>query len=120
MPTYTADAWNSITVDGTTSLFRLVGPGSPGTSNTIANWAADPTWGPILFGRSADVYRVGFNLGSSQRNGLVYLDSMSTSILNGGDTIDFQGVPEPSTLVLSAFALLGFLGYRWQRRRSSG
>jgi hypothetical protein len=118
-PTYTPNAWNTASVDSSTSLFTLHGPGAPASNLTLQQWAADATWGPILFGTGADVFRLGFNIGSGQKNGLIYLDYLSTSILNGGNTIDFQAVPEPSTIVLSTLALLGLVGYCCRRSRRS-
>ena len=59
-----------------------------------------PPMDPPSSASGAKIWRVGFNIGSYQKNGLAYLDDFQTSLLNGGDTIDFQGpaaVPLPAS-----------------------
>lgn len=116
---YTADAWNTATANNSTSLFAVYGPGASGgaVTHTLADWNTDTTWGPILFGPTATIYRYGFNIGSYQRNALIYMDWTETSLLNAGDTIDFQAIPEPSSALLLLAGLLG-LGSSGSRRRA--
>lgn len=120
---YTPDAWNAASVDNTTSLFSVYGPGAPGgaVTHTLADWSADPTWGPILFGTGATIHRYGFNIGSYQRNALIYMDWTQTSLLNAGDPIDFRAIPEPSSalLVLAGLLGLGSAGAKRQGHASS-
>ncbi len=109
--------WNTSSADSSTSLFSLfvAGMGNVG-SKTLDDWANDPTYGSAIFGGSENVFRIGFNIGSGQRDNLQYLDWMSTSLLNGGDTIDFQAVPEPSTW-LAGILTIGAVGRLAVRRR---
>jgi hypothetical protein len=115
---YVADSWNTEVVDNTASLFSLFGPGAPGgaVSQPLAAWASDSTWGPIIFGDASNViYRVGFNIGSSQRNALIYMDWMSTSLM-GGQVNDFQNVPEPGTFVLAGIGAIAVVGLVRRKR----
>ena len=54
----------------------------------------------------------GFNIGSSQRNARVGIDWLKSSLINGGDRVDFGVVPAPG-----AIALLGMAGLVSGRRR---
>ncbi len=119
---YTADDWNTEAVDNTSSLFYLYGPGAPGGTlgQPLAAWALDPTWGPVVFGDpTMSIYRVGFNIGSSQRNALIYMDWVSTSLIAGGQVNDFQAVPEPSSIVLAGFGAIAALCVARRRKRVS-
>ncbi len=53
----------------------------------------------------------------TQRNALAYLDSIQTNLLNGGDVIDFQAVPEPASMALLG---AGLLSLAMIRRRKQG
>lgn len=118
---HTADAWNTETVDNDSSLFAVYGPGAAGgiVTKTLADWNAGATFGPILFGDGAEIYRYGFNIGSYQRYALIYMDWTETSLLTGGDTIDFQAIPESSPALLVLAGLLG-LGSGSRRRARPG
>jgi hypothetical protein len=99
--------WNTASVGASSGLFTLFANGSSaeaGAAKTLADWASDATFGSAIFGGSEEIFRVGFNIGSGQKSGLEYLDWMQTNLLNGGDVIDFQAAPEPSTW---AMALVG-------------
>jgi hypothetical protein len=117
---YTPDAWNIEAVDGTTSLFNLYGQSAPGgtVSKTLTDWFDDPTWGPQL--TDDVIFRVGFNIGSSQRDALIYIDWIATSLLNDGDAIDFQSpaiVPEASSIMVWGL-IAGGMGLCGVRRSS--
>ena len=103
MDTPVANAWNTPTVDlntgkwylydqaGNGNWAALVGSAPPkGTlQQTLAQWQADPTWGPVLFGAGAKVTNIQLGLGSGQQNCNAYVDYLQTSLLNGGDPINF-------------------------------
>merc|ERR1712000_570208 len=61
---------------------------APSTSQTMAQWQTDPTWGP-LFSPPYEIVRANINLGSFQRNALVYVDYLESSVLGPG-RIEFQ------------------------------
>jgi hypothetical protein len=115
--------WNTSSVSASSGQFTLFANGSSadgGASMTLAQWSTDPTFGPQIFGGTENVFRVGFNVGSGQRDNLQYLDSMQTNLLNGGDLIDFVGpsaVPEASTW-MSGMLAAGTIGvFTFRRRR---
>ena len=117
-PNAMGGVWNTSMVAANSGLFSLFANGSSaegGATKTLTAWSTDPTYGAAIFGGSETVFRMGFNLGSFQRNNLQYLDWMQTNLLNGGDTIDFQAVPEPSTWAAAALAAIGVAGSCYRR-----
>ena len=120
-PANAYDSWNTASVTDITGAFKLyTGPGALGGSSpaeTLADWSTDPTFGS-LFNTDYEITGIGFNLGSYQRNALAYLDSTQTNLLNGGDVIDFQAVPEPASMALLGAGLLSLAMVR--RRRKQG
>lgn len=119
-----SNAWNSDLVDHDTGMWNLYDQAgnayftTPGgaTSLTLDAWNSDATWGPLLFGTGAKVTSVQFGLGSSQRNALAYVDYLQTNLLNEGDVIDFQAVPEPKVI---SFLGLGLGALLMRRRRQA-
>jgi hypothetical protein len=112
-PAYTDAQWNTETASQTSGVFTVhSSDGANGTSGTISALAGG-AFGSNMFGSGAEVWRVGFNIGSGQKSSVNYLDSMQTSLLNGGDLIDFQA-PEPTCM---AFLGLGGLAMLRRRRR---
>jgi hypothetical protein len=114
-----ANAWNTFSVDASTAAvsdngWRVYGNGAPGSAagaaKSLNDWFADATYGSILNG--ASVMGQGFNIGSYQRYCRVGIDWMESSLINGGDRVDFGVVPAPGAL-----ALLGAAGLVGSRRR---
>jgi len=114
-----ANAWNQFAVDATTAAvdgggWRVYGNNAPGSAaganRSLNDWLSDATYGSILSGST--VLGQGFNIGSSQRNARVGIDWLESSLINGGDRVDFGVVPAPG-----AIALLGVAGLLGGRRR---
>lgn len=113
-----AQSWNTFSVDantaasGTASGWFLYSNGAPGgnVAKSLNEWLSDATYGSILSGGT--VLAQGFNIGSSQRNARVGIDWLESSLINGGDRVDFGVIPAPG-----AMALLGVAGLVGSRRR---
>ena len=113
-----AQSWNTFSVDantaasGTASGWFLYSNGAPGgnVAKSLNEWLSDATYGSILSGGT--VLAQGFNIGSSQRNARVGIDWLESSLINGGDRVDFGVIPAPG-----AVALLGVAGLVGSRRR---
>ena len=115
-----ANAWNTFSVDASTAAasdngWRVYGNGAPGSAEGAAKslneWFADGTYGSILNG--ATVMGQGFNIGSYQRMCRVGIDWLESSLINGGDRVDFGVVPAPGAVVLLGAA--GLVGGRRRR-----
>lgn len=102
----TTGSWQTVdlsSTSGTWNLFAQSGntyyaPAGNKANKTLAGWAADATWGSLLFGAEAKVTSVLIGAGSFSVASTGYVDYLKTSLLNGGETVNF--VPEPVTLVL--------------------
>ncbi len=110
-PGWTIGAWDTFTTDADTvcwKIFRQAGNlyfnGTPPGVYSLNQIAAltdvaktigmtDYTWGDVLFGGSAKVTNVQFGVGSSPQNSTTYIDWVDTSLLNGGDRVDFGNGP---------------------------
>jgi MYXO-CTERM domain-containing protein len=94
--------------------WRLYGNGAPGSAagaaKSLNDWLTDATYGSFLNGST--VLGQGFNAGSSMRNTRFGIDWLDSSLINGGDRVDFGVVPAPG-----AVALLGMAGLAGGRRR---
>jgi hypothetical protein len=93
--------WASISITDNSGTFSLTKKGSStglGGGKTLDDYFHDSTLGSVLFGPGARVVRVGFSIGNNGGNAAEYVDWVQTTLLNGGDMIDFVG---PSTVVLS-------------------
>ena len=115
-----ASAWNTFSVDANTAAandngWRLYGNGAPGSAagaaKSLNDWLTDGTYGSLLNGST--VLGQGFNIGSFQRNCRVGIDWLNSSLINGGDRVDFGVVPAPG-----AITLLGAAGLMARRRKA--
>jgi hypothetical protein len=111
-PPWTVNAWDTFTTDKDTDcwmVYRQAGnsffSAPPGVPQSLADWAAETdiactigstpyTWAEVLFGTGAKVVSAQFGVGSSAQTSDTYIDYIETSLLNGGDRVDFSG-PEP-------------------------
>jgi len=115
-----ASAWNTFSVNANTAAvndngWRLFGNGAPGSAagaaKSLNDWLTDATYGSLLNGST--VLGQGFNIGSFQRNCRVGIDWLDSSLINGGDRVDFGVVPAPG-----AITLLGAAGLMARRRKA--
>ena len=117
--------WSTVNVDhdtGTWNLFRQAGnvffPAPSTTAQTLDQWAADSTFGSLLFGSGAKVTSIQFGLGSSQRQSIAYLDYLQTNLLNGGDVVNFVAAPVPLPVAaLGGLMIMGGMGLTRRSRR---
>ena len=128
VPALSDNVWTTESVDhdsGLWSVFRQAGNAyfpAPGAAQTLDNWNLDPTFGPALFGTGSKITSVQFGLGSSQRQSIAYVDYLQTSLLNGGDRIDFKAagtaaVPEATSVLVWSVVTLAVGGATWFRRQ---
>src|SRR5690606_7664127 len=89
---------------------------APHDSLTLDAWLADGTWGALLSG--ATIVDVQLGIGSGNADTVGYVDWLETNVIAGGERINFQAVPEPSTVVL--LGLAGVAGLAIVRRRRQG
>jgi hypothetical protein len=134
IPVINNNTWIEVNLDATTgtwTLFRQAGNaylpmpppnGGIGSDKTIADWQADATWGNLLFGTGANVSSIQFGLGSGQAIAIGYVDYLETSLINNGETIDFQAtaVPEASSFLFGGLLATSLGGAAWWRRKRSG
>jgi hypothetical protein len=126
--------WNTASVTNTAGSFGLIKKGAGavgGAAKSLDTWFNDPTYGSVLFGQTAEIFRVGFTAGTSQSNVVEYLDWAQTSLLNGGDVIDFTGpsaspsfdtppaAPLPSSAGMGCVMLCVAWGGMWIRKKRS-
>ena len=132
--TPTAGSWQNMVIDPDKKIwyvYRQAGNSyfaaplnTKRSLNDLAAWTevaknvggTDYTWGDVLFGPGAKVTSVQFGIGSSTGNSVSYVDWVETSLLNGGERIDFVApgsgptpVPEFPTMFLSAAFIIGML-----------
>ena len=124
-------SWDDIGLNSSTGTWTLHAQSGntffgtiPTANYTLAGWDSTSAgkdangnyWSSDLFGSGAKVTNVQIGAGSFSVASTGYVDYLQTSLLNGGDQINF--VPEPGTLVLLITAGLVALCYAWRRRRS--
>lgn len=126
-PSSTRDSWNDIQLSANTGEWWLYDQngiavrgrrGGGGFAMTLADWADSETYGHLL-SSSSSIVEIGFNLGTWQKRNASYVDWLQTSVLEGGDLIDFQAahLPEPGSLALLGIGS-GLLLARGRRRNT--
>jgi len=126
--THEVDGSDNATVNGNLNTFKIypqAGNGFFGSPqdlgfHTLEWWAntteiayGTSTWGDVLFGTGAKVTNFQFGAGSGPGEQNEFFDWVETSLVNGGDRVDFT--PEPASMTLLA---LGGLGVLIRRRRA--
>lgn len=97
-PPWTVGAWYLLNTDANTvcwKVYRQAGnayfAAPPSDTRSLNQWLADPVWGPLLFGPNAKVASVQFGVGSSAQTSTTSIDWIETSLLNGGERVEFGG-----------------------------
>ena len=130
-PTPTADAWQAVSINSSTgsggdgnggwwwSGGFEIGSGAGGPPlRSLTEWvAAFQTSDPTDFA-TARVVALGIGEGTYNPGEVSYFDGISYTALGGGQTWDFQAVPEPTTVALAGLAGLGLLSAARRRRNA--
>lgn len=110
------NAWNEFSMNSTTRGWRIfctillnpdVCPGGDGDPFTMEELLANSTFGPVL--STGSIFGVGFNLGSDQRQAFIGIDWLETSLLNGGNRIDFADPAAFPTVTMGGATVGGSL-----------
>lgn len=123
-PPWTVGAWDRFNTDANTQCWRIFRQGTNGFFNATptppgaqVGWSLNElyamsdlgtpahvartghTWSEMLFGTGAKVASIQFGVGSSTGSTTSYIDYLDTSLLNGGNRVDFVGaLPTVTTI----------------------
>jgi len=114
-PPWTVNAWDTFSTNADTVCWRVYRQGGnsffsvpPANTLSLNQLAAHTgiactidgtpyTWGQVLFGTGAKVTSIQFGVGASSQTSTRYIAYIDTSLLNGGNRVDFYG-PTPITI----------------------
>lgn len=127
----TPDVWNTVSIaaaDGTgdpnsggwwwNGGFGVAnGAGGP-PIQSLTEWAAAFTLNDPVDFATARVVAIGIGEGTFNPGEVSYFDNISYAIAGGGETWDFQAIPEPASLALAGVAAIGMITVRRRQRQA--
>lgn len=129
--TPTPDAWQSVSIAATDGVgasgsggwwwnggFETAnGAGGPPILS-LTEWAAAFLANDPIDFATARVIAIGIGEGTFNVGEVSYFDNISYAIAGGGETWDFQAIPEPTSLALAGAAAIGMIAVRRRQRRA--
>ena len=127
----TPDAWQNVSIAATdgsggdanggwwwTGGFNVTsGAGGP-PLRSLAEWASTFQLSDPSDFATARVTAIGIGEGTFNPGEVSYFDNISYAINGGGETWDFQAVPEPASLAMAGVAAIAGLAVRRKARRT--
>lgn len=125
----TPDVWHNVSISATDGSgptgsggwwwnggFGVANGGGGPPIQSLTEWAAAFTLNDPVDFATARVIAIGVGEGTYNPGEVSYFDNVSYSLLGGGETWDFEVIPEPASLGLAGIAAIGMIAVRRRQR----